>query len=273
MTIARSLRITEKQQEIYDEWLIKGRENLTDNQKDKFDRYDYAIKNKDDYSKLSEGCITELKNIYVYEKYNKRVTGSSKDFVISMLNGTLSEGKSLEMLSDFDGVEYKVNKNLIQNRYLKGKIDAYVGNSIKKAKKVVDIKTVANMQSLLSHTLNKKQQDYYWQIMGYLAITGAEVGEICYCCVTYPQEIILEEIRRYKMRVSGLSLPKNEIEKAIEQIRNDLTFDEIPPSERIIRIQVERNEQDIKLISEKVKMCREWLNYFDTYHDNLNKNL
>lgn len=237
-------------------------------QQNKYDKYLIRKQNEGKTDFIGAGGVSKLKEIYIKEKWGKEAVTVSKDYLPAVLNGTLSEGKSFSMISDLDGVQYKKHKLVIKNKYLKGILDCYTGKSIKKAEKVVDIKTVGSMHSLLALIKDEEvRTKYYWQIMGYLAITGANEGEVCHCLVSYSERIINDEINKFLQRTKNLGLDGEYIESQIHRIKFNMTFDEIPIEQRVVRFKVERDNKAIKNIYEKVKFCREWLNNFDSLYE------
>jgi len=117
----------------------------------------------------------------------------------------------------------------------------------------------------------KERSDYYWQVMGYLSITGAKKGTIIHTCVSYHPDIITQEIGRYLAKIRGLNIPSEIVDKSINRIRNNMTFDDIPKNQRVATFTVERNEQEIELIRKKVLSFRIWLNDFEKKCLEMNK--
>lgn len=240
-------------------------------QQEKYEKYLVRLENTGKMDSIGPGGISKLKDIYIKEKWGKELISVAKDYVPAVLNGTLSEPKSLSLVSELDGHEYKVHKKLIKNKYLKGILDCYLGSSVKRINKVMDIKTAASMQSLLALIKDEDTQSkYYWQIMGYLAITGADEGEVCHCLVSYSERIINDEINKFLQRTKNLGFDGEYIDAQIHRIKFNLTFDEIPVEQRIVRFRVERDEDAIKNIYDKVKFSRKWLIDFDTMHRGMN---
>lgn len=240
-------------------------------QQKRYENYKERLEKEGEISGLTGTGISCLKDIYVIEKWGKRVINVAKEYVPSLMNGTLSESTSLSLICDIDNIKYKVHKERIENKYLKGIVDCYTGSSIKKAQRVVDIKTCASMQSLVSLIRDEEVKSaFYWQIMGYLAITGAETGAIYHCVVDYHERIITDEINKFLHRTKNLGLDGDYIDEQVARIRFNLTFNEIPVEQRAVKFEVVRDEEAVKAIYEKVKFCREWLNKFDETHRNMN---
>jgi len=261
--------LTPTQEIDFDKLSVKPKK--TDKQQILYEKLLYKKENEGKIEDITGTGIGKLKDIYIKEKWDKQIINVAKDYVPAILNGTLSEHKSLALLSELEGIQYKVHKKLIKNRYLKGILDCYIGKSIKNIDKVTDIKTASSMQSLLSLIRDEETKSrYYWQIMGYLAITGASEGEVCHCLVSYSERIINDEINKFLQRTKNLGFDGDYIEQQIHRIKFNLTFDEIPIEQRIVRFKVERDEDAIKNIYEKVKFCRKWLNDFDNLHRSMN---
>lgn len=240
-------------------------------QQGKYEKYKIRIENEGKVEGIGPGGISKLKDIYIKEKWHKEIINVAKDYVPAILNGTLSEPKSLELVSELDGITYKKHKALIKNKYLKGILDCYLGASLKKMDKVIDIKTAASMQSLVGLIRDEETKSkYYWQIMGYLAITGAQEGEVCHCLVSYSERIITDEINKFLQRTKNLGFDGEYIDAQIHRIKFNMTFDEIPIEQRVVRFKVQRDEEAIRNIYDKIKFARKWLNKFDELHRNMN---
>lgn len=221
---------------------------------------------------ISNANETVLRKIYSREKYNKFPQSISSDNTPAMINGTMSEHVSLALASEVLNKKIKVNKGLIFNDHLKGITDGYTGRTIYKANHVYEIKTAANYETFLDFTVKTEEKTkFYWQIMGYLSITGAKKGTLIHSCVSYHPDIITQEIGRYLARIRGLNMPQEKVDAAIKRIRDNMTFDDIPQSERIFTLTIERNEDDIELIRKKVECFRFWLSDFDKKCSKMNK--
>jgi hypothetical protein len=96
-----------------------------------------------------------------------------------------------------------------------------------------------------------------------MALTGAEIAQVCYCLVNMPQEMINSEKKRLFYALNAATEDSPEYKKQIEKLENNCTFDEIPIKERIVRFSVHYDEILINKIYERIKACRKWLKEFD----------
>jgi hypothetical protein len=101
-----------------------------------------------------------------------------------------------------------------------------------------------------------KNKDYYWQLQGYMWLTGLEQAELVYCLMDTPHQIVEDEVRRAHWK-AGIIDEDLDLREAVQ---SQHTFDHIPNNLRIKRFIVERDEQAIEQIKEKVELCR---NYYE----------
>ncbi len=227
------------------------------------------ISKRDAPPKLSDTAISYLKEVYVYHKYHKEPIGGAERSKY-VLKGRAVEDESIMMLSRIDGADYRKNDIRFKNQYLTGEPDIIISeNDI--AVKIIDIKSSYDFASLLSNIGSSLNPLYYAQMQGYMALTGATEAEVDYCLVNMPQEIIEGEKRRIFYAINPATEEDPYYKKQIERVEWNMTFDEIPINERVLRFPVPRNEDYIQRVYSKITECRKWLSEFDQMYSNLNK--
>lgn len=219
---------------------------------------------------LPAGAKSYLKRIYGELKYGKKTAYKEKGNKYTN-KGLLAEASALKLISDLDGVEYAKNEIRINNEFLSGIPDTFIGESIYNAEYVPDVKSSWDWDTF-SDSLDKDLNPlYWWQIQGYLALTGASAGEVSYCLISMPESLLNDELRyladrvQKKLNVIDVTITKEYKEAAISLV-NNLTFDEIPPEERRQRFLVDRDEEAINKIYEAVPKCREYLQELQEKH-------
>jgi hypothetical protein len=175
------------------------------------------------------------------------------------------------MLSRIDNADYTKNDIRFTNDFLTGEPDIIVLNG-ETASKIIDIKSSYDFATLLSNYGSSLNPLYYAQMQGYMALTGATEAEVDYCLVNMPQEIIEGEKRRIFYAINPATEEDPYYKKQISRIEFNMTFDEVPIRERILRFPVPRNEEFIQRVYAKITECRKWLQEFDNIYTNLNKN-
>ena len=99
-------------------------------------------------------------------------------------------------------------------------------------------------------------KDYYYQLQGYMYLTGKTESLLCYCLMNTPFEIVEDEVRREHWRLQKLE-EDVEVRDFVQKKHN---FDHIPSERRIKVFNVERDETVIWQIQEKIELAREYYN-------------
>lgn len=218
---------------------------------------------------LSESCKKYLIRTYALEKYNRI---SEEPVTKQMSKGILCEDDSIKLFSIVEGKIFAKNESKVKNEFLSGTPDLFEGEDIYSASEVIDIKSSWDISTFLKNIDGELNPAYYWQIQGYMAITGAKLGHIAYCLVNTPLEIINDEKRRLMFKMNVATDENREYKIAAAKLEHNMIFDDIPIQERVLRFIVERNDTDIARIYEKVKKCREFLAEFEEKHTFFTKN-
>lgn len=223
------------------------------------------ILKRDAPPELSETAKSYLKEVYMYHKYGKESLAGSERSKYT-IKGRSVEDQSIMMLSRIDGLPYEKNQKRYTNSFLTGEPDIVVEDKDGEIVKIIDIKSSWDGASLLANIGNPLNPLYYWQVNGYMALTGAKEAEVCYCLVNMPQEIIEGEKKRIFYTMNPVTEENVDYKNAIERLENAMTFDEIPIRERLVRFSVPRDEKIIEKIENRVAQCREWLQEFEKIH-------
>lgn len=226
---------------------------------------------------LSDTCIAYLMEEYAFKTEGMiRVSKEIMD-VPQMSKGTMVEPQSLQLLSIVDGVMYKPNSDIDGNRervyndYLSGEIDAYLGDSIMTAEKILDIKSIWDFPTFLCKIHEPLTSANEWQLKGYGDISGAKELFVSNCLVDTPQHII--ESTKWKL-LSKLNVTTDEDPKFKEKweiVQRSMIFTPIPVHKRVFKKKVEpMSPEQRTLLYDRVKVCRDWLNAFHEQYLSLN---
>lgn len=262
MTPSKGSVITEKQLEELDR--LSGLPKRTEKQEA---TYQELYKKKNAVPELSDTAKSYLRELYVFHKYGKETIGGSERSKYT-IKGNSVEGNSIKLLSRLDGRNYSKNESFFENEFIKGTPDILWPTTSPTT--IIDIKSSWDGASLLSHIGEPLDKGYYYQVQGYMALTGATEAEVCYCLVSMPDEIINSEKKRIFYLMNPTTEENPEYKKTIERLEDNMTFDEIPEKERVVRFKVQRDDAVIQSIYEKVRQSREWLAEFEKIHEGLN---
>lgn len=204
---------------------------------------------------LSETAKTHLVDVFVSNKYGRNSDINNK----YIQKGLMVEEDSITIYSRFKKTFFKKNEEHLSNAFIKGTPDLYIGESIHSASHIIDIKSSYDIFTFFRNVNSDLNNQYYWQVQGYMDLTGAESATVAYCLSDTPEVIINDEKRRLLWKM-GVATDENEdYLKACEELDYLLTYGDIPIGERVIEYSVERNQQDIDRMYEKVMKGREYL--------------
>lgn len=194
-----------------------------------------------------KGTEDYLRELWVQEKYGRQREISSK----YMTKGTVVEEDSITLLSAVHRKFYEKNEEYFENEFITGTPDIVEPD-------LRDIKSSWNIFTFHKTKEEGITDDNFWQMQGYMALTGAKVAHVDYCLVDTPEQLIRYEKNRI------LYNPETDSSewywKKCKEVERNLTYSDIPKPERVESFKVERDEKKINLIYERVQMCRDWMN-------------
>jgi hypothetical protein len=220
-----------------------------------------------DAGELSKTAKTHLKSVYIQEKY-----GRQKDVVTKqMQKGIEVEEDSITLLSRVQKKMLYKNEERLYNDYITGLPDIFEGESIRYATSITDIKSSYDLFTFMANVGEPLDSNYYYQLQGYMALSGATKAYIAYCLVNTPDHIINGEKYRLLKSMDVISDESPEYIKEALKIEKNMTFDDIPKEERVLIFLVERDEIAINKVYQKVIKAREYLADFELSHINFNQ--
>jgi hypothetical protein len=194
---------------------------------------------------LSATTKTYIKELVLEHKY-----GIKKEINSRYLDkGNQVEDMAIELAEQaLDlGFVFK-NELFFENDHLTGTPDIITDTLI------VDVKSSWNGTTFPMFEDELPNKDYYWQLQGYMDLTGKHNAIVAYCLVDTPEDIVLDEIRRVAWAKKELE-PSEETE---QDVRSQHEFKHIPKDKRVKAFLVEKDEHAIWQIKERVEQCREY---------------
>lgn len=206
-----------------------------------------AMKRGDVLSETSKAQLRELwvKVVYEREKYDKTNKYTEK--------GIACEPDSMDLIQKVTGLTYFKNKTQFENEYITGTPDIVEGKDA--TKMIIDVKTSWSMNTYMDATEDKAHKDYYYQLLGYMWLTGATASKLMYCLVNTPEEIMNDEMYKLSFKIKGLGT-----DQAVDdKIKKNFIFDDVDPNSRLKIYPLALNEDDIALLKDKIIAAREYL--------------
>ena len=194
---------------------------------------------------LSETTKTYLKQLHKEEVFGKKKEITSKH----MEKGIEVEEASITLLTDVTGFLFIKNKERRSNDFICGTPDNTQG-------KIRDIKSSWSMDTFPIYETDIPNKDYFWQLQGYMMLWGFDSAELCYCLVDTPEMLIMDEMRKQSWKHGYIELP----EEMENEIRNNMTFSDIPKEYRVKTFDVQFDEEVIQNLEDRIIECRNYLN-------------
>jgi hypothetical protein len=197
---------------------------------------------------------------YVRKQYNR-----DKDIFNKYVEkGLLVEEDAITL---FNEVDWPINQKLYSKNDkrlfdtdLTGEPDLYVGETISSAIEIIDVKSSFDIYTYFASKRSKVNQDYYWQLQGYMALTGATKSRLVYCLVNTPMTMVEDEKRRLAWKMGLIDSDNSPLyQAACESIEHNAYFDDIPQTDRVHQIVIERNDSDIQRLRDRISEARTWM--------------
>lgn len=204
---------------------------------------------------LSETAKTHLIDVFVSEKY-KRNTDLQNKYI---QKGLLVEEDSITLYSRIKGKFFKKNESYLSNKFIKGTPDLYIGNTIQEASHIIDIKSSWDIFTFFRNKVKGINDLYYWQMQGYMYLTGAMSASLAFCLIDTPVILVEDEKRKLMWKMGVDTSENSEFKEACNELERLMIYDDIPINERLIEFDIKRNEEDIEKIDLKVIKSREFL--------------
>lgn len=196
--------------------------------------------------------LSQTAKTYIEELAKEHLFGIKKVFKSRYTDkGNEVEEQAIELTEDVLGFEFLTkNEDYYQNDWIKGTPDI-ITHSL-----VIDVKSSWSGDTFPFFETELPNKDYYYQVMGYMWLTGKKNALISYCLINTPEEIVNDEIRR-------TAWGKYEIEPSEETIRDVMAihnFDHIPKDRRVKAFHVEYNEAVVNEMKTRIEHCRTYFN-------------
>jgi len=224
------------------------------------------MKNDRSGKNIGKTAITAVKQLAREKKTGRRKIIKSK----YLTKGTEQEEQAIDLLSFYLGKLLVKNDTRINNDFVTGEPDLFIGKNIIGCSEGFDTKCSWDIFSF-PYIDDELDEQYYWQAMCYMWLTGAEKWTVAYCLVNTPPQLIDNEKKSlyYSMNcpnddneayVNGLiEIEKNSIFNLQEFKEHypyyDLTCEnwtfDIPMDDRVMLFEVKRDNVVIEKMQQR----------------------
>jgi len=191
---------------------------------------------------LPKGAQTYCKNWVKEQRYGRRKDIWTKE----LQKGNECEKGAIELVTDtYHLGMISGNEEWFEGDEITGTPDLIAVKSIRDIKCSWDCFTFPLFDT-------EPNKGYWWQLQGYMSLTGKDVAFLDYVLMDTPESLIEAEVNRLSYR--------EDITKESEQrIRDFHTYSHLPDSDRIKTFEIWRDDEAIKAIHERVVLCREYI--------------
>ena len=201
-------------------------------------------------SKVKSDPLSKTTKTYLQEIHKEELFNRKKELVSKYLDkGIQVEEQSISLYSEVEGKLFIKNKERFNNAYLTGEPDSIKG-------KIIDIKSSWDFSTFPLHETEITNNNYYWQLQGYMALTGLKTAELVYCLVDTPDMLVEDEKRRTSWKTGHLELP-DDISAEIER---NMQYTDIPKKLRVKKFSLDFDSEAIDKLYERIGLCRAHLN-------------
>jgi hypothetical protein len=207
-------------------------------------------------SRTKSEVLSETAKTYIQDVFKEKELGIYKDFSSRYTDkGIQMEDQAIQFASEVLNWEFVVkNETRFNNEWLTGEPDICTDNLL------ADIKCSWNGSTFPMFDSTLKNKDYFWQMQGYMMLTGHDTSELVYCLMNTPFEIVEDEVRREHWKLHLIDEDLN-VREAVQLSHN---FDQIANELRIKRFIVQKDEEAQAKIIERVKAARQYYEQLKT---------
>ena len=192
-------------------------------------------------SELPQSAKTYCKTWFIEQLYNRRQEIKSK----YMTKGLECEDEAIDLVIDYEGLGYNEKNELFESDdFFTGTPDIIYDDLI------VDIKCSWSCFTFPLFDTEVDNKDYYYQLQGYMQLFDKQHAMLSYALVDAPQKLIEDAIYYKGKEQGGIT------QDIVDTVTADMTYSNIPTKYRVKSFRFERDDQVIKEIQDRVKMCR-----------------
>ena len=235
--------ITKAEQTKYNKLLIKcGQGSLSDADEAELNTIIDKVNRLS--SELPQSAKTYCREWFIEQLYGRRKEIKSK----YLTKGIEGEDDAIDLVIDYEGLGYnEKNEEYRENEFLTGTPDLIYDDLI------IDVKCSWSCFSFPFFDTEVDNQDYYYQLQGYMSLFDKPNAMLSYALVDAPRKLIEDEIYYQGKAAGGIT------QEIADRVEHDMTYSGIAPKHRVKSFRFERDDSVIKEIQERVKMCRVYI--------------
>jgi len=200
------------------------------------------------------GILSQTSKTYVETWVKENYFDRKKEFSNKYTDKGISvEDESINFLVDNGILDFAIkNERFFKNDFITGTPD------IIQPDKIIDVKNSWDLFTFPIFETEQTNKNYFYQLQGYMALTGKTHAQLIYMLTNTPEHIIERELHFATYKNENIT--KSEYEAIERKIRKNHIFDDIAPKNRIKIFDIERDDNVIKEIYARVGQCQNYVN-------------
>lgn len=142
------------------------------------------------------------------------------------------------------------NEEYFNNDFLTGTPDVIIPEV------VIDVKSSWDCFTFPYFAKDIPNKDYFYQLQGYMALTGRRKAKLIYCLMDTPENIIFNEAKSFCYK-NGIDDLDTDTYKAIH---DRMTYGGIPEHQKIKVFDIDYDQKVVDAIEARVSECRNYIN-------------
>lgn len=196
---------------------------------------------------LSKTTKNYLKELIIEKKFGIYKNIKSK----YITKGNMVEDDGINLCNEVLKLDFLYkNHEKFENDYLTGVPDVNTSETL------LDIKSswsaFTYFDVFFSDTIPNK--DYYFQLMGYMMLTGKKQAILSYCLLNTPDHLVEDEIRREHWQLNAI----DEIQEVREKIEKNHNFDRIDNQLKVKTFVIDYDQEVVDDIKAQIEECRKY---------------
>jgi hypothetical protein len=197
---------------------------------------------------LPQGAKTYLKSWLKRELFNRKQDWKA----IVIEKGLQVEQQGIDLVNAINGLDAVKNEQYFGNDFMQGTPDIILEDCVR------DIKSSWELFTFPMFDDSVPNEDYYWQLQGYMILTGKRKAHLDYVLIDTPMPLILQDLKKLYFQSGGAA--EDWYPEAYEFMYTNYRFGDIPDDKRIKTYSFDFEEGISEKIEQRVGMCREYLN-------------
>lgn len=200
---------------------------------------------------LSETTKTFLRDIYIGEVYGREKYDTINKYT---QKGIACEPDAMDLVKKVTKQTYFKNSKQFENEFVTGTPDITV--DVKGIIKwIKDVKCSYSIFSFRDSDEDYALSSYFYQMLGYMWLTGAPMAELFFCLVNTPEEMIQDEMYRMSFKKPEIG----ESDAAADKFRLNFIFDDIPAKDRLKSYKIAFDKEKVEELKKQILLSREYL--------------